>query len=132
MAAAIKFLDFNEQMGLGNHNLSTDTLNLCFTNVLPLNTQTNIDLVTAHAPPAAANGYTAGGYDVQNTWGGTLDGSGFTMSASGGDIGPYRYGILYNTVNGLLIFYYDIGSAITLTDGKSFDVTIPTNIFTLI
>jgi len=130
--------DFVEQLGLEQHNLNTDTLKVALTNTLPVNTQTVFDAVTNHAAPAAANGYTAGGEDVTNTWsesGGTatLAGSDITYTASGGNLGPFRYMVLYNDTNAtdMLVAYYDHGSEVTLADGESFVFDVLTNLFTL-
>lgn len=139
MVAPVKFQDFVEQVGLEQHQLNTDTLKMAVTNTLPVNTQTVFDSVTNHAAPVAANGYTTGGYDTLNSWsetGGTatLAGTDITITASGGDIGPFRYIVLYNDTNptDMLVFYYDHGSSITLSDGESFVIDILTNIFTLV
>lgn len=138
MVAAVKFLDFVEQLGLEQHNLNTDTYKIALSNTLPVNSQTVLDLVTNHPPPAAANGYTTGGHDITNVWsetGGTatLDGTDVTITATAGGIGPFRYIILYNDTNptDMLVFYYDHASEITLADGESYVFDILTNLFTL-
>ena len=138
MPTPVKFQDFVEQLGLEGHNLNTDTLKVALTNTLPVNTQTAFDPVTNHAAPASANGYTAGGVDVVNTWSetagtATLAGSDVTFTASGGTIGPFRYVVLYNDTNATdaLCMYYDHGSVVTLADGESFVFDILTNLFTL-
>lgn len=139
MPTPVKFLDFVEQLGLEQHQLNTDTLKMALTNVLPVNSQTVFDPITDHAVPAAANGYTPGGYDLLNTWGeaagvATLNGSDITITASGGDLGAFQYIVLYNDTNPTdqLIFYYDHGSPVTLSDGQSFVIDVLTNIFTLV
>jgi hypothetical protein len=138
MVAAVKFLDFAEQLGLGQHQLNTDTLRIALTNTLPVNSQTTFDPVTNHAAPAAANGYTTGGHDVTNTWSesagtATLAGVDVTITATAGGIGPFRYIVLYNDTNAtdMLLMYYDHGSSITLADGESYVFDITTNLLTL-
>jgi len=138
MATMVKFLDFVEQLGLGEHNLDADTLNFALTDTLPVNTQTVFDDSVDHAAPSAANSYTTGGHDATATWGesggvATLDGSQVTITATAGGIGPFQYIVLYNDTNATdrLVTYYDHGSSITLADGESFIIDIPTNIFTL-
>ena len=139
MATFNKFQDFAEQIGLEQHQLSTDTLKVALTNTLPVNTQTVFDPVTNHAAPAAANGYTAGGEDTTNTWsesGGTAT-AGATdvvFTASGGQIGPFRYVVLYNDTNATdqLIGWWDYGSSITLEDTETFTVDFAADtLFTL-
>ena len=139
MATFNKFQDFAEQIGLEQHQLSTDTLKVALTNTAPVATQTTFDPVTNHAAPAAANGYTAGGEDVTNTWsesGGTAT-AGATdvvFTASGGQIGPFRYVVLYNDTNGtdMLVGWWDYGSSITLNDGETFTVDFAADtLFTL-
>jgi hypothetical protein len=138
MVAAVKFQDFVEQLGLKGHNLNTDTFNIALSNTAPVNTQTVLDLVTNHPPPAAANGYTTGGHDVTNTWSetsgtATLAGVDVTITATAGGIGPFRYIILYNdtSATNLLCMYYDHGSSITLAVGESYVFDITTNLLTL-
>lgn len=138
MAAAVKFQDFVEQLGLAQHNLNTDTLNIALTNTAPVNTQTVFDAVTNHAAPAAANGYTSGGHDITNVWSetagtATLNGTDVTITATAGGIGPFRYIVLYNLTSATerLVMYYDHGSSITLNGGESYVFDILTNLLTL-
>ena len=133
-----KFQDFVEQLGLEQHDLNTDTLKVALTNTAPTPGQTVFNL-TNYPAPAAANGYTVGGEDVTNTFAeasgtATLSGADITYAASGGQLGPFRYMVLYNDTNptDMVVAYYDHGSSVTLEDGESFVFDILTNIFTLV
>jgi hypothetical protein len=139
MAVYNKFQDFAEQIGLEQHQLSTDTLKVALTDTAPVATQTTFDPVTNHAAPTNTNGYPAGGSDVTNTWtetGGTAT-AGATdvvFTASGGTIGPFRYVILYNDTNATdqLVAWWDYGSSITLQDTETFTVDFQADtLFTL-
>lgn len=137
MAAFNKFQDFVEQLGLEQHQLNTDTLKVALTNTAPVATQTVFNL-TNYPAPAAANGYTAGGDDVTNTWSettgtATLAGTDITWTATAGGLGPFRYMVLYNDTNAtdMVVGYYDHASSITLADGESFVFDITTNLLTL-
>ena len=125
MATYNKFLDFAEQIGLEQHNINTDTLNIALTNTLPVNTQTVFAPGTDHPPPAAANGYAVA--DTTNTWSeaaGTATAAAVDVvfTAAGGQIGPFRYVVLYNDTNGtdMLVAWWDYGSSITLNDTETF------------
>ena len=140
MATFNKFQDFVEQIGLEQHQLNTDTLKVALTNTAPVATQTTFDPVTDHAAPAAANGYTAGGNDTTNTYteaGGTAtcgSAASTTFTASGGQIGPFRYVVLYNDTNAtdMLVGWWDYGSSITLNDTETFTVNFASSqLFTL-
>jgi hypothetical protein len=56
-----------------------------------------------------------------------------TITASGGSIGPFRYGYIYNdsTTPKLLIGTVDFGSAITITDGNSVVIDFSGNSVTI-
>lgn len=91
-----------------------------------MNTQTTWN-TTDHPAPAAANGYTAGGNTITisassqsaGTYKAVASDSVFT--ASGGNLGPFRYAILYNSsASDKPIGWWDYGSSITLADGETF------------
>lgn len=128
MATFNKFNSFVEDLAEKAHNLGVDTLKVALTNTAPLASQTTWN-ITDHPAPAAANGYTAGGNSVTISSsaqsGGTyklvLADSVFT--ASGGQIGPFRYVVLYNsTATDKAIGWYDYGSSVTLNTGETFTV----------
>ena len=139
MATFNKFNDFVEQLGLKKHDLNADTFKVALTDTLPVATQTVFDAVTNHAAPTNTNGYTAGGYDIQNTWSENPAGTGemvavdVVVTASGGTIGPFRYAVIYNDTEAtdMLFGWYDYGSSITLQDTETFTVDFGANLMTL-
>jgi hypothetical protein len=79
------------------------------------------------------NGYTAGGNAASVTsaitTAGTFKlilGSPATWTASGGNIGPFQYAILWDTTQSAPLGFWNYGSAITLngTNGDTFQVTL--------
>lgn len=145
MATYNKFLDFSEQLIRGVHDWDAHTFKIALTNTLPVNTQVSLDTVTNHPAPAAANGYTAGGTattitiaEVTGTT--TVSGTQVVFTAAGGQLGPFRYAILYNDTAtspvDALIAWWDYGSpGVTLNDTETFTVkfsnTTPGAILTL-
>lgn len=77
---------------------------------------------------AAGNGYVAGGLPVsissstQTAGAYKLIAADVTVTASGGGVGPFRYGVLYNdTAAGKpLLGYFDYGVSYTLPDTQAF------------
>lgn len=133
-----KFNNLVDELGNGEHDWGADTLKLALTNTAPTAADANWNL-TDHPAPVAANGYPAGGNTLTGvtyteTGGvGTLDATGgLVFTASGGDIGPFRYLVLYNsssaTPTNAAISFYDYGSSITLSDTETLTVTLPTDI----
>lgn len=130
MATFNKVNIFVEDLAEKVHNLTTDTLKAALTNTAPTASSTTWSIGTFPAP-VAANGYTAGGNTLGRTSGGQDPAGTYklvltdsTFTASGGDIGPFRYVILYNdtSTSDSIIGYYDYGSSITLASGETFTV----------
>jgi len=128
MAAFNKFETFVGDLGLGVHDLNTDTLKVMLTNSAPVATNTVKANITEIA---AGNGYVAGGADITNTYSettgtGTVGATDVVWTAAGGTIGPFRYVVLYNDTPSSptdpLVSWYDYGSAITLADTETFTV----------
>ena len=138
-----KFDDFSEQLIRGVHDFDANTFKVALTNTAPTAGQTTWN-TTDHPPPAAANGYTAGGETttISITVSGattTVLGTEVQWTASGGDLGPFRYAILYNDSStspaDAAIAWFDYGSSLTLAASETFTLkfnnTSPGTIFTL-
>lgn len=140
MAAFNKFFTFVGDVASAKHQLQTGTaqvFKVYLSNTAP--SQSN----TVYGTPAdlsTANGYTAGGTTIGTITGNQASGvfsfAGGTnpsWTASGGSIGPFEYAILYNSsASGQpLIGWWDYGTAITLTNGNTFSVTLPNPILTI-
>lgn len=128
MATFTKFNAFVEDLAEKAHNLGSDTLKVALTNTAPTAADTTWN-TTSHPAPAAANGYTAGGNTITISSSSQSSGTyklvlaDTTFTASGGNLGPFRYAILYNsTASAKPIGYYDYGSSITLADTETFTV----------
>jgi len=138
MAAYNKFNSFVSDMATKVHNLNSDTLKILLTNTAPLATNTVKANITEIA---AGNGYVAGGNQAVFVSGGNTSGtyklilSPVVFTAAGGSFGPFEWAVLYNATAaaGNLIAWWDYGTAITLTTGNSFTVSLDqTNgVFTL-
>lgn len=139
-----KFQDFSEQLIRGVHDWDLHVFKVALTNTAPTATQTSFDSTTAHPAPVAANGYTAGGtattISISETGGlTTVQGTQVVFTAAGGQLGPFRYVILYNDTatspSKAPIAWWDYGSSITLNDTETFTVQFnnasPGTIFTL-
>jgi len=134
MASFVKFQDFVEALGLGQHNLSTGTLKVYLSNAAPsaADDADKADL----AEITNENGYTAP-VDIQNTWGetagtATLAATDVVITATG-SVGPFRYAVVFNddhTTDGL-VCYWDYGSEVTLANGETFTVDFGASVFTL-
>lgn len=134
MAVTISFFNnFVEDLGLARMNLASDSLKVMLVNGYTFN--------AAHASKSqvsgelgTANGYTAGGQELDNvSWGflvdkTILDADDVTWSATGGSIGPVTGAVIYDdTVTSptadRLIAYIDFGGSQTAGVGTDFKVT---------
>lgn len=129
MASYNKFQDFVEQLCKAIHDLDgTHTIKVALTDTAPTATQTTWN-TTDHPAPAAANGYTAGGEATTPTLSESSGTAKLTLSdvvftASGGNLGPFRYVIVYNDTSASdnSIAWYDYGSSLTLANTETFTV----------
>ena len=137
MVAFNKFETFVGDLGLGVHNLNTDTLECYLSNAAP---SASADSVKADlAEITNENGYAAP-QDTTNTYSeasgtGTLAGVDIVITASGGSFGPFQYVVLQNTTPTSpldpLIGWWDHGSAITPTDPETYTIDFGASIATL-
>jgi hypothetical protein len=141
MASFVKFNKFLEQLCEKKYDFSADTLKFALTNTAPTAATDTVFLPgTLHPPPAAANGYTAGGHSAtiasHAESGGTFTlacATDVVITATAGGIGPFRYVILYDdtAASDELIGYWDYGSSITLAVGETFTIDVTASLFTL-
>lgn len=132
MATYNKFQDYVEQLNKAVHNWSSHVFKAALSNTAPSATDTGLATGGAHPPPAATNGYTAGGQQLDTV---TLSETSGTakvtiadevFTAAGGNLGPFRYVIIYNDTAtspaDALVCWYDYGSSITLADTETFTI----------
>lgn len=136
MATFTFFHEFKKFLGDGTIDLDTHTFKAALTNTAPT---VATDTVLADITQIAnGNGYLTGGQALTSvTWSETGSGTGiwrwnaadFTWTASGGDIGPFRYVIFYDdtAASDELVGYVDYGTNLTVTDGNAFTVDIGTS-----
>ena len=128
MAAFNKIQAYIEKVWEKAYDHQNDTFKVALTNTAPTATSTTWN-TTNFPAPAAANGYTAGGNTLTvsssaqttGTYKWVLADTVFTATAGG--IGPFRYAIIYHSVSGDIVGWYDYGSSITLANaGDAFTV----------
>jgi hypothetical protein len=137
MATFNKFQCFVGDVANKQHNMNTgttDVYKVYLTNTAPAASNTTYN-TPADLP--TGNGYTAGGASIGTITG--VDSAGVfsfggganpTFVASGGSIGPFEWAVLYNATSNRLIAWWDYGLPITLTNGNTFVVSLPSSILT--
>ena len=127
---------FIEDLGNGVHNLNVDQLECFFTNQLPVAAS---DAVKADiAEIGLGNGY-AGPQDTQNVYTrsgtvGSCIGVDFSVTASGGSIGPFSYIVLFNdtAVTKPLIGWWEcLLPPVTLSNNESFITDFGVSMFNI-
>ena len=140
MAAFNKFNCFVIDVANAKHDMKTgtaQTYQVYLSNTAPVATNT---VYNTPADLSTANGYAAGGATIGTISGSQASGTfsfGGSISpswtAAGGSVGPFQYAVLYNVTSSTkpLIGWWDYGVPITLTNGNTFTVTLPTPILTV-
>lgn len=134
--------DFVEQCMRGVHNFGTDVVKVALTNTAP-NVATHTVLADI-GQIGTAGGYTGGAGGgltldtqlVSETAGvATFDVADEVFTATGGNVGPFRYAVFYNDTPTSpvdpLIGFLDYGTSITLFDGEPLSIPVPTGLFNL-
>lgn len=111
-------------LGKKVHDFQSDTLKFALTNTAP--SQASNAVLADITEISAGFGYSAGGIIIPVTSWSQSSGladlvcQNVTMTATGGNIGPWRWVIVYNdsSTNDSLIGYGDYGSSITVSDGE--------------
>lgn len=131
MATFNKYTTFAQALGSGAINLTTDTLKIVLSNTAP-DAATDAALASL-AEITAGNGYTAGGETLAGVslTAGVLSATDEVITASGGDIGPFRYAILHDSTANQAIGYWDYGSSASITDTNTLTVDFGASILTI-
>lgn len=127
MPTITKFYSFVEAVHEKVHNLGSDTLKVLLTNTAPSLSNTQKSDISGEL--STANGYTAGGATITVTASSqssglyTLLANDVTWTATG-NIGPFRYAVIYNdsATNDELIGYIDYTYSITVGSGQTFTI----------
>lgn len=127
MPTITKFHSFVEAVHEKVHNLGSDTLKVLLTNTAPSLSNTQKSDISGEL--STANGYTAGGATITVTASSqssglyTLLANDVTWTATG-NIGPFRYAVIYNdtATNDELIAYIDYTYSITVASGQTFTI----------
>ena len=131
-----KFNSFVDNLAKAAINLNTAVYKIMLTNTQPLITNTTYASISANEIGHTTNGYTAGGATVPSTGASnaagieSIAGSAVTWTAGPNDIGPFEWAVLYDSTSGVLIEWWDYGSAITLsgTNGDTLTLTPSGNV----
>lgn len=134
-----KFQSFTHKLSLASVNMNTGAFKvaLCANSPSASVDQVYADLASnGRGELATSNGYTSGGAALTSisstnssgteSWNGT----GPTWTSNTGNMGPFRYPVLYDSTSGVLVEYIDLGVSVTLNgvNGDQFQVTFAGNV----
>lgn len=126
MPALQLYDSFADEMAASGHNLKTDTFKIVLTNTAPDLDAHTVWNTTVAPPPAAANGYPAGGGTLTFASRATVNGvfslvpNNFTFNADGGNIGPFQHAVILNSSkSNKVVAAVSAPSVITIPDGGS-------------
>lgn len=119
------YYNFHKDLAEKQHNLATDQLKLALSSSQSTTNRTNTTL--SDITQISSAGYPNGGYPVTVTFSGidtttnkyNLLVEPVVISPTSGNVGPFRYAVLYNSTNNKLILYVDYGADITIPQGQS-------------
>lgn len=121
-----KHFDFTNQLARAKHDFSSATFKMALCNTAPTTANAILGDLTQIS---GGNGYTTGGNTLSGVTLSTTSGvakvviTDLVVTASGGSIGPFRYGDVFNDTQTSpakpLVGWYDYGASITLADGES-------------
>lgn len=116
-------------------NLSTGAFKLCLVNGYTFNSADDVYSDISTFEVAQANGYTTGGYSLNNKTFGyntglgktKLDADDINVAATGGSIGPFTGAAIYHTATGKLCEYINFGETVTVLDATSYQLVFNVN-----
>ncbi len=127
MATYNKFLCTVEDVAEKKHNLGADTLTIALTAAAnaPVNTNTVLANLTQASYTFCSSRACSTSSSVQTSGTYTLILGNLVLTASGGNVGPFRYCVLYNdtATNDELIAWWDYTSDLTLGTTETFTLT---------
>lgn len=135
MATANKFNQFVEDLSDKVHHCGTDQFTVSLTNTAPVATNSVVaDLTEVSYTNCSSRDLTTSTHsESSGTY--TQLFADLVLTASGGSIGPFRYGVIFNNTPTSpadpLVQWYDYGSSITVLDGETFTFDFTTSTWTI-
>lgn len=139
MATFNKFNNFPLHLAKGRFNFGSTGHQLKIAFAVSGTVAATDNVLADITQPSSGNGYTTSGFNITTTTG-LQSGATFKLvladrvfTASGGNVGPFRYVVLFDTAASLgtgtaniLIGWWDYGSSITLANTETLTIDSPT------
>lgn len=119
-----KFNSFIEALAEKAHNLGSDALTVALTDTAPVATNTVLANITEVAYTYCSSRVLTVSASAQTSGTYKLTVADITLTATGGDIGPFRYVVIYNdtATNNELICWFDLAIETTVSDGLNITI----------